>query len=145
MDWNNPPSENLLNQLLQLQREIDCTLSTHAMEQNIDMADASKHNLCAVLALQNYTNPSLESLLIEEGFASVASISPHILYSLNKMIHHLDSSTTDTQPENYIDVQSDHYVQRIRSFELLGKEEFDSSAIMVTLDNSMLGNPEIFN
>lgn len=144
MDWNNPPSENLLNQLLQLQREIDCTLSTHAMEQNIDMADASKHNLCAFLALQNYTNPSLESLLIEEGFASVASISPHILYSLNKMIHHLDSSTTDSHPENYIDVQSAQYVQRIRSFELLGKEEFDSPAIMVTLDKSMIGNPEIF-
>lgn len=145
MDWYNPPSENdLLNQLLQLKRKINYALFTYAVKQNIDMADGSKQNLCAFLALQNFSNPSFESLLVEEGFASVTSISPHILYSLNKMINHLDLSTANFHLGNYIDVQSAQYLQRVRNFELLGKEELEAPAIMVILDKSMIGNQKLF-
>jgi pyruvate kinase len=132
------------NQLIRLRNDINDALAALAAAQKIDMTDASKQNLCAFLVLQNLTQPALNDQLIEQGFSSLQTITPHILHSINKMIDHFSTNGLSEQPENFIDVQGARFLKNMRNFELLGKNEHDPPAIMVTLDQSILTNPEIF-
>lgn len=132
----------MMNQLIQLWNEIDESLIDLSKSHRIDMTDASKQNLCAFLALQRFSNPALDSFLVKEGFSSLQMMSPHVLYSLNKIISHL--SQKQLQNENYIDIEHAIYLKKQRNQELLGKSEEDPISIMVTLDKTMLDTPEIF-
>ena len=132
----------IIHQLSQLRNEINHCLMEFSKSHHIDMADASKQNLCAFLGLQKPLNPVLHSNLIKEGFSSIQQMSPHILYSLNKIISHLSSN--DQQYENYIDFNNAVFLKKQRNKELLGKSEEDPISIMVTLDKTMLERPEIF-
>lgn len=131
-----------IHQLIQLRYDINKFLSNVSKTQHIDMADASKQNLCAFLALQKFSNSKLNSFLVEEGFSSIKMMSPHVLFSLNKIIGHLFPD--DQHNKNYIDLESARYLKNQRSQELLGKSKEDPFSIMVTLDRSMLEKPEIF-
>lgn len=96
----NPNKGEIIDQLVQLRDEIEQFLINLSKGQSLDMTDGSKQNLCAFLALQKFSNPILHSFLVEEGFSSIQLMSPHVLYSLNKMISHL---SPNDQQENYID------------------------------------------
>ncbi|MBO0995993.1 pyruvate kinase [Bacillus sp. SD088] len=132
----------ITQQLIQLREEMGDFLLNLSEAQHINMADASKQNLCAFLALQKFKSPALHSYLVEEGFSSIQMMSPHVLYSLDKIISHL--SLKDRRDENYIDRKNAIYLKEQRNQELLGKSEEDSVSIMVTLDKPMLETPEIF-
>jgi len=125
-----------------LRNEIEPFLSSLSKSEHIDMADASKQNLCSFLAIQKFSMPTLHEQLVEEGFSSIKMMSPHVLYSLNKMISHLYPSMQ--QSENYIDRENAIYVKNQRNQALLGKSEEGPASIMVTLDKSMLEKPAIF-
>jgi pyruvate kinase len=137
----NPNKGKIVHQLIQLRDEIEQFLIHLSKSQSIDMTDGSKQNLCAFLALQKFSNPVLQSFLVEEGFSSIQLMSPHVLYSLNKMISHL---FPNDQQENYIDYKNAIYLKNQRNQELLGKTVEDPVSIMVTLDKTMLETPEIF-
>lgn len=141
MSTNSNKRENI-HQLIQLRNDINKFLSNLSKSQHIDMADASKQNLCAFLALQKLSNSKLHSYLVEEGFSSVKMMSPHVLYSLNKIIGHLFPN--DQHHKNYIDLKNARCLKNQRNQELLGKSEEDPVSVMVTLDRSMLETPEIF-
>ncbi|WP_338449491.1 pyruvate kinase [Niallia oryzisoli] len=132
----------LIDQLIQLRDEIEDSLFDLSNSHQIDMTDASKQNLCAFLALQRFLNPALDSFLVQEGFSSIQMMSPHVLYSLNKIISHL--SPNQRQNDHYIDIEHAVYLKNQRNQELLGKSEEDPISIMVTLDKTMLDTPEIF-
>lgn len=130
-----------IHPLFQLRNEVDECLFHLSKSQQIDMTDASKQNLCAFLALQKALNPALHSYLVEEGFSSIQMMSPHVLYSLNKILSHL--SLQDQKSGHYIDVKDARFLKNQRNQELLGKSQEDSVSIMVTLDQAMLETPEI--
>ncbi|RLL42660.1 hypothetical protein D8M04_13970 [Oceanobacillus piezotolerans] len=141
--FTNSNKSESVHQLIRLRDEMDQFLIHLADSQHIDMTDGSKQNLGAFLALQKFSNPALHSYLVEEGFSSIDSISPHVLYSLNKMISHLSSNGVQ-QNENYIDRKNAIYLKNHRNQEVLGKLEEDPISIMVTLDKTMLKKPAIF-
>ncbi|MCJ7841677.1 hypothetical protein MUB24_12380 [Lederbergia sp. NSJ-179] len=109
----------ITQQLIQLREEMDNFLLNLSEAQHINMADASKQNLCAFLALQKFKSPALHSYLVEEGFSSIQMMSPHVLYSLDKIISHL--SLKERRDEHYIDRKNAIYLKEQRNQELLGK------------------------
>jgi pyruvate kinase len=106
-----------------------------------DGSDPSKENLFSYLALNAIVDPVVNSILIEEGFIPLNKSCPHIMHSMNKILEHLEGKSEES---NYITIQESKVRKEERTVELFGRSRNTTPHIMVTLDQSMLENPTIF-
>ncbi|HAM79649.1 pyruvate kinase [Ornithinibacillus bavariensis] len=111
--------------------------------QQINGANPSIKNLCSYLALNSIVKPEINSILVEEGFLPLNKSSSHIMYTINKIIEHLEGSG-NSHKNDYLTVKDSIVRREMRSIELFGRGNDDIPNIMVTLDASMLENPKVF-
>jgi pyruvate kinase len=104
-------------------------------------SDPSKENLYGYLALNEIVDPMINSILIAEGFIPLNKCCPHIMYTINKIVEHLERKS---EKNNFITVQESKVRKEKRTVELFGRNRNSTPHIMVTLDRSMLENPKIF-
>ncbi|MEH7385217.1 pyruvate kinase [Bacillus sp. JJ1521] len=138
--------EKLKEYLKKLRGDVQTTIFQHTQNNYVDSTNLSKTNLRAFFILNRMLQPNINRVLLEEGFLPLSNSSPHIMYSLNKIIQHL--SKEDSIPHSnkeYIEVNAAKTLKEERKDKLFGKAPNTKQQIMVTLDSSMLKTPEVFN
>ncbi|MEH7380599.1 pyruvate kinase [Bacillus sp. JJ1533] len=130
--------------LIKLREDAQAAILQYTKNNVSDTTTLSKINLRAFFALHRMAHPNLNNILREKGFLPLSNSSPHIMDTLNKIIHHL--SKEDSAPnlnQEYIEVNTAKSLKEDRKDHLFGKA-INNKHIMVTLDRKMLITPEIF-
>ncbi|MDR4886957.1 pyruvate kinase [Fredinandcohnia sp. QZ13] len=131
--------------LIKLREDAQTNIFKHTEYNFNDPTTLSKMNLRAFFTLHRMAHPNLNNILREKGFLSLANCSPHIMDTLNKIIHHLSKEvSTPYLKHEYIDVHIANSLKEERKDHLFGKT-INQKHIMVTLDRKMLNTPEVFN
>lgn len=142
---SNPEKNKLRNQLIEICHEIESTVKIKGLNIHSSPSEKGKQNLLAFLAFRRFVSEDLEKDLIRHGLTSSHHLHPHVCFSLNKMIDNLSSEKNKPQPLTpAIEPDEAASIKENRKMALLGTNiEINDKAIMVTLDQSMIKNPEI--
>lgn len=107
-------------------------------DEKFNPEQASINNLTSFLLFKSLLSNEIEKLFIQEGFCSIHHMTPHILYSLKKILSHL--GIIMNSPIQNISVNEAEDLLKNRNNHLFGKSDM---SIMVTLDQKMLRTPKV--
>ncbi|MBA4535975.1 hypothetical protein H1Z61_02185 [Bacillus aquiflavi] len=106
----------------------------------IGKSPLSSENLMAFLALRSLKLFEVDKALREEGLISISDITPHVLYSLEKIKLNLGIDNINSFKQ-LVNPEYAHKTIESRTKKLFGSTQM---SIMVTLDKDMLGNKALF-
>lgn len=113
----------------------------HDVQEKYELKDEAllcHSNLISYLALREQNLAGLQQQLMEIGLADLTESHTHILYTLEKIFFHLNSSPSSQTNVPIPTPQQSREILKLRSKALFGVEH---PAIMVTVDSKILNEP----